>query len=70
MMLLVGGLIRAWGWLCCKLSIHNLERPHSWNTDRQYPYRLCRCSRCHGTDWRYNLDPALRRSVDDDADVD
>lgn len=44
------GVIRALGWLCCKLSIHALERPHAWNTDRQYPYRLCRCSRCHGTD--------------------
>ncbi|MCS4088502.1 hypothetical protein [Rhizobium sp. BK176] len=64
------GVVFAWGWLLCKLSYHSLERPKSWNRDRQYPYRLCRCTRCHGKDWRYNLDPALRVSVDDDTDVD
>jgi hypothetical protein len=69
-MRLVGGTLKAWGWLRCKLSFHALERPSTWNTDRQYPYRLCHCSRCNGTDWRFNLDPALRKTVDDELDVD
>jgi hypothetical protein len=63
---LAGGVSRVWGWLCCKLTFHRLERPKDWNTDRQFPYTLCRCTRCHGTDWRYNLDPALRKTVEDD----